>query len=220
MEKVWETGDIVISSDNKDLQVMTRMNIFHIRQAAQHEANQFLDASVGSRGLTGEGYRRHIFWDEIFVVPYYAANEPETARDLLRYRINRLAAAQANAQVDGERGDMFPWQSGMVGDEQAQFVHLNTVNNEWEPYNSRRQRHVSLAITYNMWVYVQLTGETSILEEDGLDLLVETTKFWLNKATLGQDGCYHIAGVMGPETSIMRPIQGKKVPFVTMPIRI
>ncbi|MQW23359.1 glycosyl hydrolase family 65 protein [Lactococcus sp. dk101] len=198
-KKVWETGDIVISTDNKDLQVMTRMNIFHIHQAAQHEANQFLDASVGSRGLTGEGYRGHIFWDEIFVVPYYAANEPETARDLLRYRINRLAAAQANAQVDGERGAMFPWQSGMVGDEQAQFVHLNTVNNEWEPDNSRRQRHVSLAVTYNMWVYVQLTGDTSILEEGGLDLLVETTKFWLNKATLGQDGRYHIAGVMGPD---------------------
>ncbi|EKN63289.1 trehalose and maltose hydrolase (phosphorylase), partial [Neobacillus bataviensis LMG 21833] len=67
-------------------------------------ANQFLDASVGSRGLTGEGYRGHIFWDEIFVLPYYAANEPETARDLLLYRINRLTAAQENAKVDGEIG--------------------------------------------------------------------------------------------------------------------
>lgn len=53
-EKVWSDADIVIESDHEDLQRMVRMNIFHIRQAAQHGANQFLDASVGSRGLTGE----------------------------------------------------------------------------------------------------------------------------------------------------------------------
>lgn len=198
-EKVWQDGDIVIESDHADLQRMVRMNIFHIRQAAQHGANQFLDASVGSRGLTGEGYRGHIFWDEIFVLPYYAANEPETARDLLLYRINRLTAAQENAKVDGEIGAMFPWQSGLIGDEQAQFVHLNTVNNEWEPDNSRRQRHVSLAIVYNLWIYLQLTDDESILTDGGLDLLIETTKFWLNKAELGSDGRYHIAGVMGPD---------------------
>lgn len=198
-EKVWQDGDIVIESDHADLQRMVRMNIFHIRQAAQHGANQFLDASVGSRGLTGEGYRGHIFWDEIFVLPYYAANEPETARDLLLYRINRLTAAQENAKVDGEIGAMFPWQSGLIGDEQAQFVHLNTVNNEWEPDNSRRQRHVSLAIVYNLWIYLQLTDDESILTDGGLDLLIETTKFWLNKAELGADNRYHIAGVMGPD---------------------
>ncbi|MGO2227322.1 MAG: glycoside hydrolase family 65 protein [Lactococcus cremoris] len=198
-EKVWQDGDIVIESDHADLQRMVRMNIFHIRQAAQHGANQFLDASVGSRGLTGEGYRGHIFWDEIFVLPYYAANEPETARDLLLYRINRLTAAQENAKVDGEIGAMFPWQSGLIGDEQAQFVHLNTVNNGWEPDNSRRQRHVSLAIVYNLWIYLQLTDDESILTDGGLDLLIETTKFWLNKAELGSDSRYHIAGVMGPD---------------------
>ena len=198
-EKVWQDGDIVIESDHADLQRMVRMNIFHIRQAAQHGANQFLDASVGSRGLTGEGYRGHIFWDEIFVLPYYAANEPETARDLLLYRINRLTAAQENAKVDGEIGAMFPWQSSLIGDEQAQFVHLNTVNNEWEPDNSRRQRHVSLAIVYNLWIYLQLTDDESILTDGGLDLLIETTKFWLNKAELGSDSRYHIAGVMGPD---------------------
>lgn len=197
--EVWADGDIIVESADADLQRMVRMNIFHIRQAAQHHANQYLDASVGSRGLTGEGYRGHIFWDEIFVVPYYAANEPETARDILRYRMKRLSAAQDNAKVDDEKGAMFPWQSGLIGDEQSQFVHLNTVNNEWEPDNSRRQRHVSLAITYNMWIYIQLTGDTSILDDGGLELLLETTKFWLNKAELGDDGRYHIAGVMGPD---------------------
>lgn len=198
-QEVWETADIQLDSDDPDMQLMIRMNIFHIRQAAQHEANKDLDASVGSRGLTGEGYRGHIFWDEIFVVPYYAANDPETARDILRYRIKRIDAAKKNAILDGEAGAMFPWQSGMYGDEQSQFIHLNTVNNEWEPDNSRLQRHVSLTIAYNIWVYTQITGDTSLLREGGLELLLETTKFWLNKAEEDADGRYHIAGVMGPD---------------------
>jgi len=197
--EVWKTADIQLDSDDPDMQLMIRMNIFHIRQAAQHIANQDLDASVGSRGLTGEGYRGHIFWDEIFVVPYYAANDPETARDILRYRINRVEAAKKNAILDGEAGAMFPWQSGMYGDEQSQFIHLNTVNNEWEPDNSRLQRHVSLTIAYNLWIYTQITGDTSLLREGGLELLMETTKFWLNKAEKDSEGRYHIAGVMGPD---------------------
>ena len=198
-QDVWSEADIILDSDDPDLQRMIRMNVFHLRQSAQHYANQHLDASVGSRGLTGEGYRGHIFWDEIFVVPYLAANDPQTAKDILKYRINRLEGAQANAKIDGESGAMYPWQSGMTGDEQAQVIHLNTVNNEWDPDNSRLQRHVSLAIVYNLWIYVQLTGDESILQEGGLDVVVETSKFWLNKVTLGNDGRYHLAGVMGPD---------------------
>ena len=198
-QDVWSEADIILDSDDPDLQRMIRMNVFHLRQSAQHHANQYLDASVGSRGLTGEGYRGHIFWDEIFVIPYLAANDPQTAKDILKYRINRLEGAQANAKIDGESGAMYPWQSGMTGDEQAQVIHLNTVNNEWDPDNSRLQRHVSLAIVYNLWIYVQLTGDESILQEGGLDVVVETSKFWLNKVTLGDDGRYHLAGVMGPD---------------------
>lgn len=198
-QAVWQDADIVLDSDDPDMQKMIRMNVFHIRQAAQHKANRDLDVSVGSRGLTGEGYRGHIFWDELFVIPYYAANDPQTARDLLQYRVRRLNAAKANAQVDDEQGAMYPWQSGQYGDEQAQYIHLNTVNNEWEPDNSRRQRHISLAIAYNMWIYTQLTNDKTFMNDGGLAVLLETSKFWLNKAELGTDGRYHIAGVMGPD---------------------
>ncbi|MQW24068.1 MULTISPECIES: glycosyl hydrolase family 65 protein [unclassified Lactococcus] len=196
---VWRDWDVKIDSDSKDLQVLTRMNIFHIRQAAQHNANRNLDVSVGSRALTGEGYRGHIFWDELLVLPYYAANDPKTAKDLLKYRIKRLSAAKKNALIDGEEGAMYPWQSGLYGDEQSQLVHLNTVNNKWESDNSRRQRHVSLAVVYNIWIYIQYTGDETILDEGGLELLLETTKFWINKAEKGKDGRYHIEGVMGPD---------------------
>ncbi|CAH1852050.1 glycosyl hydrolase family 65 protein [Convivina praedatoris] len=197
--QLWDNDDVTIASDGDILQLMIRMNVFHLNQAAQWRANEHLDASVGSRGLTGEGYRGHIFWDELFVLPYYAANEPRTARAILQYRIKRLSAAQANASHEGEAGAMYPWQAGLYGDEQSQVIHLNTVNNEWEPDNSRLQRHVSLAIVYDLWIYTQFTGDTSLLDEGGLNVLLETSKFWLNKVQKADDGRFDLSGVMGPD---------------------
>ena len=194
--KLWLTKDIEITGDD-DMQQLTRMNIFHLNQMANPNANPLLDASVGSRGLTGEGYRGHIFWDEIFAIPYYSANEPRVARAILKYRTNRLLAAKRNAVSENEIGAMYPWQSGMYGDEQSQLIHLNTVDNTWIPDNSRLQRHVSLAVAYNMWVYQKISGQVDQLDQNGLEMLIQIARFWINKAEL-IDGRYTIAGVMGP----------------------
>lgn len=198
-EQVWREADIELVAEDTTMQQLLRMNVFHLRQAAQSNANPSLDVSVGSRGLTGEGYRGHIFWDELFLIPYYAANDPQTARALIQYRIQRLAAAQANAHKEQEVGAMFPWQAGLYGDEQAQVIHLNTVDNTWIPDNSRLQRHVSLAIAYDLWVYTKVTGDESLLNNSGLTMLLEIAKFWLNKVELASDDIYDLSGVMGPD---------------------
>lgn len=198
--QVWQNNDIELDTQIPDLQKMIRMNIFHLNQAAQPQANKNLDASVGSRALTGEGYRGHIFWDEIFLIPYYSANRPETAKAILKYRIKRLKAAKENAAQEKERGAMYPWQSAMYGDEQAQLIHLNPVDNSWDPDNSRLQRHVSLAIFYDLWFYTHVTKDFSLLYQGGLEMLIEISRFWLNKAEYDpKDQRYHIAGVMGPD---------------------
>lgn len=194
----WKDADVQIESDDPELQRLVRMNIFHLHQAAQKLANKDLDASVGSRALTGEGYRGHIFWDELFLVPYYATVEPETAKDILKYRLNRLTAAKQNARAQYEHGAMYPWQSAMYGDEQSQSIHLNPLTHRWYQDNSRLQRHVSLAVVYNIWSYTRITGDYDLLREGGLKVLLETTKFWLSKVTYdGQR--YHLSGVMGPD---------------------
>ncbi|WP_261807422.1 glycosyl hydrolase family 65 protein [Lapidilactobacillus luobeiensis] len=194
----WQKADVRLTSAEPDLQRLVRFNIFQLHQAAQDQANPDLDASVGSRGLTGEGYRGHIFWDEIFFLPYYAATTPKTAAALLHYRLKRLPAAKKNARSQYEHGAMYPWQSAMSGDEQSQIIHLNPMTHRWYQDNSRLQRHVSLAIVYNLWYYTQVTGDQGILAAGGLQLLLETSKFWLNKVTYdGQR--YHLSGVMGPD---------------------
>lgn len=194
----WQTADVEVTSDDKDIQKIIRLNIFQLHQAAQKLANPDLDASVGSRGLTGEGYRGHIFWDELFFIPYYAAIEPETAKALIKYRIKRLPAAVKNAELQMEHGAMYPWQSASLGDEQAQLIHLNPMTNTWYPDNSRLQRHVSLAVVYDLWSYTQMTGDNSLLEQGGLNVLLQTSKFWLEKVEYDGEH-YHLLGVMGPD---------------------
>lgn len=195
-QQFWHEKDVHIVGDDA-IQRLVRMNIFHLNQMANPNANSHLDVSIGSRGLTGEGYRGHIFWDELFVLPYYSANEPTMASQLLNYRKRRLQAAEKNADFENEVGAMYPWQSGMYGDEQSQRIHLNTVDQTWIPDNSRLQRHVSLAIAYNMWVYQQISGKKDHLENDGLAMLLAIARFWVSKAEKVA-GRYHISGVMGP----------------------
>ncbi|WP_461218627.1 glycoside hydrolase family 65 protein [Lapidilactobacillus salsurivasis] len=194
----WRRADVQIENDDPDLQRLVRMNVFHLHQAAQHLANQDLDASVGSRALTGEGYRGHIFWDELFLIPYYAEMDPDTAYDILQYRLKRLEAARKNAHAQHEVGALYPWQSAMYGDEQSQVIHLNPITHRWYQDNSRLQRHISLAVVYNIWYYTQVTGRYDLLNDGGLKVLLETSKFWLSKVTYDGER-YHLSGVMGPD---------------------
>ena len=147
--QVWNKEDVTVTGDIT-AQKLLRLNSYSMTTAAQSNANKDLDASVGSRGLTGEGYRGHVFWDELFDMNFYILHAPQLVKYLLMYRYNRLGAAMDYASDDDYNGAMYPWQSGMYGDEQSQEVHLNPITNKWDPDNSRKQRHVSLAIAYNI----------------------------------------------------------------------
>lgn len=198
-QKIWNQEDVVITGD-LTAQKLLRLNSFSMNNAAQIHANYDLDASVGSRGLTGEGYRGHIFWDELFDMNFYSLHTPQLVKYLLMYRYNRLGAAKDYASDDGFSGAMFPWQSGMYGDEQSQEVHLNPITNKWDPDNSRKQRHVSLAIAYNVLNYYNLTNDEKFMGEYGLELLLNIAKFWIDKSQ-PEDGTgkYSISNVMGPD---------------------
>ena len=195
---LWQQIDIEVTGDWYS-QKLLRLHNFHLMVSASPFANYDLDASIGARGLHGEAYRGHIFWDEIYILPYYNLHFPETAKQILLYRYKRLQAAKAYAKEHGYEGAMFPWQSGLYGDEQSQVLHLNPLSGEWGKDYSNLQRHVSLAVAYNVWHYYHITQDTSFLEEYGMELLLEITHFWLSKATKNPETKrYDIHKVMGP----------------------
>ena len=116
------------------------------------------------------------------------------------YRYKRLEAARVYAKENGYEGAMFPWQSGSDGSEETQTVHLNPISGEWGDDYSCFQRHVSLAVAYNVWQYVNVTGDTAFMEQYGAEMILEVARFWSSKATKNETtGRYTIDKVMGPD---------------------
>lgn len=196
-EKLWQHMDITVVSHD-DAQRINRLHTYHLLCTAS-PLNQNIDAGLPARGLTGEAYRGHVFWDEIFAFPFYNVHFPEISRALLEYRYQRLDAAREYAEQNGYHGAMFPWQSGSDGREETQVVHLNPVSGEWGPDYSCLQRHVSLAIAYNTWNYIHVTGDTDFLYNGGAEMILSIADFWAGRCIMDPETKrYSIDEVMGP----------------------
>ncbi|MDP6350861.1 MAG: glycoside hydrolase family 65 protein [Alphaproteobacteria bacterium] len=195
---LWGRCDITLTADDH-AQTSLRLNIFHLLQTISPNTVA-RDVGVPARGLHGEAYRGHVFWDELFIFPSYTGKLPDITRALLMYRYRRLGAARRLAAAGGFRGAMYPWQSGSNGDEETQSVHLNPRSGRWLADNSRLQRHVNLAVAYNVWRYVQATGDRTFLHLHGAEMLIEIARF-LDSLCLkdAPTGRYQITGVMGPD---------------------
>jgi trehalose/maltose hydrolase-like predicted phosphorylase len=175
------------------------LHTFHVLQSTAG-ASVDLDAGITARGLHGEGYRGHVFWDEMFVYPLLTLRRPQLTRDLLAYRYRRLEAARAAARAVGASGAMFPWQSGSDGREETPTQSFNLISGTWLADNSYRQRHVGLAIAYSVIQYQQATHDVGFLAEAGGELLIEICRLFAALAVHDPvDDRFHIDTVMGPD---------------------
>ncbi len=197
-DELWRSSDVYLPG-NPHVQQLLRLHISHILQVCStHTTNH--DAGVPARGLNGEAYRGHVFWDELYVFRYLTSRLPDITRELLMYRYRRLGEARSAAREAGYRGAMFPWQSGSDGKEETQIVHLNPLSGQWDPDLSHRQRHVNAAIFYNVWHYHQATDDLDFLRDYGAEMMLEIARFWASIAHLDPErGRYEIHGVMGPD---------------------
>jgi trehalose/maltose hydrolase-like predicted phosphorylase len=197
-DELWRVCDLRLPSDER-VQLLLHFHIAHILQVCSRHTIDH-DAGVPARGLNGEAYRGHVFWDELYIYPFLNFRLPEVTRALLVYRYRRLGEARAAAGEAGYRGAMYPWQSGSDGSEETQVVHLNPLSGRWEPDLSHNQRHVNAAIFYNVWHYYQATGDARFLQDRGAEMMLEIARFWSSLAHFNPErGRYEIHGVMGPD---------------------
>ncbi len=195
---LWERFDIAFE-DSPDALRVVRLHMLQLLQTVPNRAED-LDAGLPARGLHGEAYRGHIFWDELFVFPVLNLRSPVTTRSLLRYRFRRLPEARRAAAEAGYAGAMFPWQSGSDGREESQKLHLNPNSGRWNPDASARAHHIGIAVAYNVWQYYQVTGDLRYLIENGAEMLAEIARFWVSRAEFDEaKGRYVIRGVIGPD---------------------
>jgi trehalose/maltose hydrolase-like predicted phosphorylase len=197
-ERLWKKFDLQIEGDIFS-QWTLRFHIFHLLQVASPHTIK-IDTGLPARGLHGEAYRGHVFWDEIFVLHFYDYHLPQISKALLLYRYRRLGKARIYARKAGLRGAMFPWQSGSTGEEETQVIHLNPLSGKWDPDYSRYQRHISFAIAYNVWQYWARTNDFDFLVKFGAELILSIAQFGASLAKYdSRDGRYHTEGIMGPD---------------------
>ncbi|MCX5435344.1 glycoside hydrolase family 65 protein [Streptomyces sp. NBC_00063] len=195
-QRLWRNAELDVPTSAGPV---LRLHLFHVLQTlSPHTAD--LDVGVPARGLHGEAYRGHVFWDELFVLPYLNLHFPEVSRALLTYRHRRLEQACSAARDAGHTGAMYPWQSGSDGREETQRLHLNPRSGRWLPDHSRLQHHVGSAIAYNVWQYCEASGDTEFLHTKGSEMLVQIARFWAGVAEFDQSlGRYRVRGVVGPD---------------------
>jgi trehalose/maltose hydrolase-like predicted phosphorylase len=198
-QQIWDFNDIEFGSNGNNDQLVIRLHIFHLYQSVSHNSIDY-DIGVPARGWHGEAYRGHIFWDELYILPFINLHMPQLTRSLLMYRYRRLPEAIHAAKLAGFRGALFPWQSSSNGREETQKIHLNPKSGRWLPDVSHLQYHVNAAIPYNVWHYFQSTGDMDFMLSHGAEIIMASALFWSDIAHFNPDRKrYEIHNVMGPD---------------------
>jgi alpha,alpha-trehalose phosphorylase len=186
MDDFWHRSDVHIDIQQPRAQQYIRFNLYHVLQASARAEG----AGIGARGLTGQTYDGHYFWDaEVYVLPFLTYTSPRVAKNLLQFRYTQLDKARERARQLNNRGALFPWRT-ITGEEASAFFPAGTA-----------QYHIDADIMYAFEKYVQVTGDWEFLWEYGAEMLVETARLWedLGGYPNGADGGFHIQGVTGPD---------------------
>jgi len=144
--------------------------------------------SISAKGLSGEGYEGHYFWDtEVYISPFFTLTNPAIARNLLSYRYKTLPQAKENASLLGhKKGALYPWRT-IMGVECSGYYPSGTA-----------QYHINGDIAHAAAFYYSATGDLGFLEQEGAELLIETARIWADLANL-YEGKFHLNSVTGPD---------------------
>jgi trehalose/maltose hydrolase-like predicted phosphorylase len=194
--KRWEEADVRIQGDDQ-LQRAVRFTLFHLMASTAESG----EAAVGARGLSGPGYRGHVFWDsDVFVLPFLAATHPAAARAMLEYRVARLPAAREAARRLGRQGARFPWESAERGvDVTPASVRDPRTGRLVRIRTGELEEHIVADVAWAAQCYLDWTGDGEFAAGPGRELLAETARYWASRIRLDAAGRGHIYGVIGPD---------------------
>ncbi len=190
----WSIADIRIEGD-PELQRAVRFCIFHLMASVADRA----EAALGARGLSGLGYRGHVFWDtDVFVLPFLAATHPPAARALVGYRVQRLDAARTAAARGGFEGARFPWESADTGEDVTPTWVTDSGGQLVRVLTGEQEEHITADVAWAVARYQSWSGDSRTLGACR-ELVCETARYWASRIRLDSDGVAHIDGVIGPD---------------------
>jgi alpha,alpha-trehalose phosphorylase len=193
LDDFWRRSDVQVEGDpafmdrpEGEFQQAIRWNLFQILQAVGRAEG----VGVPAKGLTGQTYEGHYFWDtEIYVLPFLIYTAPRIARNLLRFRHSMLDKARDRARELKEKGALFPWRT-INGEEASAYYAAGTA-----------QYHINADIMYALKKYVDATGDEELLFDEGVEMLVETARMWYDLGFFSErkGGRFTIHAVTGPD---------------------
>ncbi|MEW9624435.1 beta-phosphoglucomutase [Rhodanobacter geophilus] len=183
---LWRNADLAIDGAPEVEQAL-RFNLFQLFQSGNRDDH----GSVAAKGLTGEGYEGHCFWDaEAFMLPVLATAAPELARHMLAWRHATLDRARAHArELNHPRGALYPWRT-IAGDECSAYFPGGSA-----------QYHINAAVAWAVRLYVDASGDEAFLRDMGAEMLCETARIWLQigHSSPRRGGAFCIHEVTGPD---------------------
>ena len=197
-QEYWESMPLEIAG-NDFLQKCVNFARYHLNVMSSKDDSR---VGIGAKGLSGEGYKGHSFWDtEIFILPYYIYTQPDTARRLLEYRYKLLKSAVSKAEGYGFKGAMYPWEGAWLDDGETCPVDgdLDLMTGETRKnMMGEIEVHISADIAYALWQYYTVTGDEDFMDKFGLEMILLTAYFWSSRVK-EVDGRFEILNVIGPD---------------------
>ncbi len=186
LDDFWSKTDVEVSGPHTRAQQCLRWDLFQLLQATARADG----AGIPAKGLTGQAYEGHYFWDtEMFMIPFLIYNKAQAARNLLLFRYRMLGAARERARQVSQRGALYPWRT-INGQEASAYYPAGTA-----------QYHINAAIAYAIRKYVEVSGDDDFLNRYGAEILVETARLWYDLGFFSdrRGGRFCINAVTGPD---------------------
>lgn len=191
----WETSTIEIDGDRL-AEGALRFAAFQLIGAASPDDPR---AGIGARLMSGFGYRHHVFWDaDIFVVPYLTITQPDLARCHLGYRFRGLDGARRKASRLGRSGAFYAWEAAGTGDEVTPTWSQPASGPPIRIWTGEIEEHITADVAWTSDHYWRWTGDDSFLAEEGVEMIVEGSRYWADRLEVEDDGA-HIRDVIGPD---------------------
>lgn len=200
-QKIWDKHPITITTNEFRDQLAIRFAQYHLHvMTPAHDERM----NIGAKGMSGEGYKGHTFWDtEIFMLPYFSFVHPEIAKSLVTYRYLGLDGAHKKAASNGYQGAQYPWEAAWPTDGEvtpvwgAADIVTGQATKIWSGFI---EQHITSDVAFGVKQYLDVTGDLTFAREKGYEILIDTAKFWASRLEYNQEKDYYeISDVIGPD---------------------
>jgi len=200
-ELIWDNVPITIDSDNGFDQLAINFALYHLHVMTPAHDNRM---NIGAKGLSGEGYKGHTFWDtEIFLLPYFIYTHPDIAKSLLEYRYHGLEGARQKAKDGNFEGAQFPWEAAWItdGETTPYFGSADVITGERSKIlTGLIEHHVTSDVVIGIIQYFQATGDQTFMDEKGYQIILEAAMFWNSRLEYNEEkDRFEINNVIGPD---------------------